>query len=144
MPYQICSTFLYFKISDLFSSHAYAYGQTRCQEVQPWICSTKPVGDYRVVAVRCWCWVTFRVSPANLKNSGARAYCACSRCRWGCFGIFFSLAYHFSFPSPSLWETARYRLKYCLKTTNPPVLEAKAFHVEGRTWISIRNTQILH
>ena len=27
----------------------------------------------------------------------------------------FSLIYHFSFPSPSLWETARYRLKYCLK-----------------------------
>ena len=28
----------------------------------------------------------------------------------GCLGIF-SLIYHFSFPSPSLWETARYRLK---------------------------------
>ena len=28
---------------------------------------------------------------------------------------FFSLVYHFSFLSPSLWETARYRLKYCLK-----------------------------
>ena len=27
----------------------------------------------------------------------------------------FSLVYHFSFLSPSLWETARYRLKYCLK-----------------------------
>ena len=27
----------------------------------------------------------------------------------------FSLIYHFSFLSPSLWETARYRLKYCLK-----------------------------
>ena len=32
----------------------------------------------------------------------------------GCLDIF-SLAYHFSFQSPSLWETARYRLKYCLK-----------------------------
>ena len=32
----------------------------------------------------------------------------------GCLDIF-SLIYHFSFPSPSLWETARYRLKYCLK-----------------------------
>ena len=28
---------------------------------------------------------------------------------------FFSLVYHFSILSPSLWETARYRLKYCLK-----------------------------
>ena len=27
----------------------------------------------------------------------------------------FSLIYHFSLLSPSLWETARYRLKYCLK-----------------------------
>ena len=32
----------------------------------------------------------------------------------GCLDIF-SLIYHFSFLSPSLWETARYRLEYCLK-----------------------------
>ena len=32
----------------------------------------------------------------------------------GCLDIF-SLVYHFSFLSPSLWETSRYRLKYCLK-----------------------------
>ena len=32
----------------------------------------------------------------------------------GCLDIF-SLISHFSFLSPSLWETARYRLKYCLK-----------------------------
>ena len=32
----------------------------------------------------------------------------------GCSDIF-SLIYHFSFLSPSLWETAQYRLKYCLK-----------------------------
>ena len=31
-----------------------------------------------------------------------------------CLDIF-SLVYHFSFLSPYLWETARYRLKYCLK-----------------------------
>ena len=52
--------------------------------------------------------------PTNLDYSRARAYCACSRCGWGLFGhVFF--VYHFSFLSPSLWETARYRLKYCLK-----------------------------
>ena len=28
--------------------------------------------------------------PTNLDNSGARAYCACSRCGWGFFGLFFS------------------------------------------------------
>ena len=32
----------------------------------------------------------------------------------GCLDIF-SLICHFSILSPSLWETARYRLKYCLK-----------------------------
>ena len=32
----------------------------------------------------------------------------------GCLKIF-SLVCHFSFLTPSLWETARYRLKYCLK-----------------------------
>ena len=52
--------------------------------------------------------------PTNLDNSMARAYCACSRCGFGLFGLF-SLVYHFSFFSPSLWETARYRLNYCLK-----------------------------
>ena len=53
--------------------------------------------------------------PTNLDKSRARAYCVCSRCGWGLFGHFFS---HLSFPfylSPSLWETVRYRLKYCLK-----------------------------
>ena len=33
---------------------------------------------------------------------------------WGLFGHF-TLFYHFSPLSSSLWETARYRLKYCLK-----------------------------
>ena len=36
--------------------------------------------------------------PTNLDDSGARAYCACSRCRWGLFGHFFSrLSFLFSF-----------------------------------------------
>ena len=52
--------------------------------------------------------------PTTMDNSRARAYSAYSRCGWGLFGHF-SLVYHFSFLSPSLWETARYRLKYCLK-----------------------------
>ena len=33
----------------------------------------------------------------------------------GCLDIFTLLVCHFPFLSPSLWETARYRLKYCLK-----------------------------
>ena len=50
--------------------------------------------------------------PANLDDSRARAYCACSRRGWGLFGHFFS---HLSFLSPSIWETARLKMKYCLK-----------------------------
>ena len=55
----------------------------------------------------------------NLDNSRARTYFACSRC--GIFILFylffyiFSLVYHFYFLFPSHWETARYRLLYCLK-----------------------------
>ena len=70
--------------------------------------------------------------PTDLDYSRARAYCACGRCGWGLFGHFFS---HLSlFLSPSLWETARYRLKYCLKgplspkqPTNP--LRLRQIHV---------------
>ena len=40
--------------------------------------------------------------PTNVDKSRARAYCACSRCGWGCLDIF-SLIYLFSFLSPSLW-----------------------------------------
>ena len=37
----------------------------------------------------------------------------------GCLDIL-SLISHFSFLIPSLWETARYRLKYCLKVPLSP------------------------
>ena len=70
-------------------------------------------GDGRVVR-RCWVnfqcqgvlriWLTVGQGPIVL-SVGAGG---------GCLDIF-SLIYHFSFLSPSLWETARYRLKYCLK-----------------------------
>ena len=54
--------------------------------------------------------------PTNSDNSRTRAYCACSRCGWGWFGLLFSrLSFLFSFSPLSLWETARYTLKYCLK-----------------------------
>ena len=52
--------------------------------------------------------------PTNLDNSRVRAHCVCSRCGWGGVGHFFSHLYFF-FSFLPLWETARYRLKYCLK-----------------------------
>ena len=45
--------------------------------------------------------------PTNLDYSRARAYCACNG--WGGLDII-SPIYHFSILSPSLWETAQYRL----------------------------------
>ena len=53
--------------------------------------------------------------PTNLDYGRARAYWTCSRYEWRLFGHFFSFIYLFSFLFPSLWETAQYRLKYCLK-----------------------------
>ena len=52
--------------------------------------------------------------PACLDYGRARASMLAEGADGGCLDIF-SLICHFSFLSPSLWETARYRLKYCLK-----------------------------
>ena len=91
--------------------------------------------------------------PTNLDYCRARADCACSRCGWGLFGHFF-LIYNFSLLSPSLWQTARYRLKYCLKgplshkqPTNQPII-ANLFTFQSKnqdqhcslTGISMQNT----
>ena len=72
-----------------------------------------PGGGGRVVR-RCWVnfqcrgvlliWIIVGQGPIALAVGAGG----------GCLDIFFSI-YHFSFLSPSLWETARYRLKYCLK-----------------------------
>ena len=35
--------------------------------------------------------------PTSLDDSGAGAYCACSRCGWGCLDIFSHLSFLFSF-----------------------------------------------
>ena len=59
-------------------------------------------------------WNSSAGASYNLDDSRARAYCACSRCGSGLFGHF-SLHYLFSSLSPFLWETALYRLEYCLK-----------------------------
>ena len=63
-----------------------------------------------------WCWVTFQCRGVLLTwiqvEQGPTALAVGAG--GGCLDIF-SLVYHFSFLSPSLWETARYRLKYCLK-----------------------------
>ena len=59
--------------------------------------------------------------PTSLENSRAGA---CSKCGGGLY--IFSLIYHFSLLSPSLWETALYRLKYCLKGPLSPKQPTKS------------------
>ena len=54
------------------------------------------------------------VRPTNLDYNRIRPTVLAVGADGGCWDIF-SLVYYFSFLSPSLWETARYRLKYCLK-----------------------------
>ena len=80
----------------------------------------------RPVPGRPTIWITVGQGPTVLAVGAG----------WGCLDIF-TLVYPFSPLSSSLWETARYRLKYCLKgplnpkqptnqiipsTTHPPQL----------------------
>ena len=59
-----------------------------------------------------WCWVNFQ--SYNLDTVGQGPTALAVGAGGGCLD-FLTLLYPFSPLSPSLWETARYRLKYCLK-----------------------------
>ena len=63
-----------------------------------------------------WCWVNFQCRGVLLIwiiiGQGPTVLAVGA----GGGGLdIFSLVYHFSVLLPSLWETARYRLKFCLK-----------------------------
>ena len=62
------------------------------------------------------CWVNFQCRGVLLtwNTVGQGPIVLAVGAGGGCLDIF-SLLYHFAFLSPSLWEMARYRLKYCLK-----------------------------
>ena len=70
-------------------------------------------GGGRVVR---WCWVSFQCRGILLiwRRVGQGPTVLAVGAGWGCLDIF-SLVYHFFFLFSSYWETARYRLKYCLK-----------------------------
>ena len=63
-----------------------------------------------------WCWVSFQSRESYLfeVRVGQGPIALAVGAGEDCLDIF-SLVYHFLFLSPSLWETARYRRKYCLK-----------------------------
>ena len=76
-----------------------------------------------------WSWVNFQCRGVLLVwiRVGQGPTALAVGAGGGCLDIF-TLIYPFSSLSPSLWETTRYRLKYCLKgslspkTTNQPTL----------------------
>ena len=70
-----------------------------------------------------WYWVNYQY---HLDSVGQGPTALAAGAGGGCLDIF-TLIYPFFPLSPSLWETARYRLKYCLKgplnpkPTNQPI-----------------------
>ena len=63
-----------------------------------------------------WCWVNFQSRGILLTwIKVGQGPAALAEGAGGGYLDIFSLIYHFYLLSPSLWETARYRLKYCLK-----------------------------
>ena len=84
------------------------------------------------------CWVNFQCRGVLLTwiKVGQGPIALAVGAGGGCLGMF-SLIYHFSFLSPYLWETARYRLKYFLlgplslkQPTNLP-MSAEASLISG-------------
>ena len=87
-------------------------------------------GGGRVVR---WCWVNFQCRGVLLIwiRAGQGPTTLVAGAGGGCLDIF-SLVCHFSFLSPSLWETARYRLKYCHKgPLNPKQPTNQPFVIYG-------------
>ena len=86
-----------------------------------------------------WCWVNFQCQGVLLIwiRVGQGPAALAVGAGGGCLDIF-TLVYHFYFLSPSPWETARYRLKYCLKgplspkqPTNQPTSNVRASYQFG-------------
>ena len=77
--------------------------------------------DEGVGRVVRWCWVNFQCRGVLLIwiRVGQGPTALAVGAGGGCLDIF-PLVYPISLLSPSFWETARYRLKYCLKGSLSP------------------------
>ena len=102
-----------------------------------------------------WCCVSFQCQGVLLIWSRVgQGPTALAVGAGGCCLDIFSLVYHFSFLSPSLWETARYRLKYCLKGPLSPkqstnqlkhkLSGTKAYEQTSEKEKSVINNHIFH
>ena len=99
------------------------------------------VGDGRVVRwsrvnFQCWgvllVWIRVGQGPTALAVGAGG----------GCLDIF-TLIYLFSSLSPSLWETTRYRLKYCLKGSLSPKPTNQPNHQKVVVYYILDSTGIL-
>ena len=86
-----------------------------------------------------WCWVIFQCRGVLLiwivVGQGPTALAVGAG---GDYLDIFSLVYHFSFLSPSLWETAQYKLKYCLKwPLSPKQASNQPTNLYDRQWIVV-------
>ena len=92
-----------------------------------------------------WCWVNFQCCGVLLiwmrVGQGPSAFAVGAG--GGCLDIFSLVYHHFSVLSPSVWETARYRLKYCLKGSLSPKPTKSSFdfgqshkfcHMDGKQY----------
>ena len=59
----------------------------------------------------------------------------------GCLDIF-TLIYPFFPPSPSLWERARYRVKYCLKGSLNPKQPTNQANAQQNVLTAMKTTQL--
>ena len=72
------------------------------------------------MVLRCWVKLPVPGRPTILITVGQGPFALAVGAGGGCLDIF-TLIYPFSSLSPSLWEAARYRLKYCLKGPLNPI-----------------------
>ena len=112
-PFKIFEIFTINVVTAPKSSNVFCYGCQIISTKHPIISCYNITGGGRVVRR---CWVNFQCQGVLLTwiTVGQGLIVLAVGAGGGCLDIF-SLIYHFSFLTPSLWETARYRLKYCLK-----------------------------
>ena len=88
-----------------------------------------------------WCWVTSSAGASyNMDTVGQEPTALAVGAGGGCLYIFI-LIYPFPPLSPSLWETARYRLKYCLKGPLKPKQPTNQFNFKAQQrakWAAIQ------
>ena len=88
-----------------------------------------------------WCWVNFQCRGVLLiwirVGQGPAALAV------GAGGVVWTFFTRLSFLSPSVWDTARYRLKYCLKGPLSPKQPINQHQTKSNTWAAnVKNSNV--